>query len=729
MSITIKNITAADTISSMVDKINFNFDQLLINGGGIEGPRGLEGYPGMQGIQGKQGETGNTGEQGKRGTEFHFLELGDTETEGTVKYYEENGIDLPSDEYAENDIFIAMNGGSSDSLWLLVISDNKLYPERKCDFHETALFEAIPADGENKLIRTLKGEYTNGLVLNDYNCGLNPSPEIIDEIVNNKVAIVYTEELGENDSQGSPNCGIVFYKDGNNEQNAISLSPRINYIVSSNNEINQLNITAPNQGLCIKAKDNVELHSDEGLLSFKINEGDGNGFELYGKNSSTNEKESFLTVDYDTSSSALYIGASDIVITDSINKLLRIKSENVDSCNIILAKDKTYIASDKLFTIGKSGLEESYMDNYYNQARIILNNNNEEAQTELIGKEIKIGANPENESENNFGLYLKNNKELLYSNNQYNEFCKIELNTENQYKQQINLINTYPGTTEISNLSEEYEGTIINYTDETITYDSSNIFYMSPMNDEIKIVGVNRYAHCNFYNNLALRNINNMGAVHGGIIVFEGKYENMSQNPVYDKLMYNFIRIGNTVNCKFSGIIDRNKMHVKHQAGDNVSYESLNNGESWYNSNIASCDVDWPEGVYLNQIYLYLYPPVIKIRKNNNILSTGIKNFTGHLICSMDNNIYEKSLAYEDIITTNGSYNKIPHILISDMVNSNNPMPITYSDFLLQRDSYYAEIFGEFSYILEGTEQHHSGITLENNGSMIFNPLTPEVGQ
>ena len=39
MPITIQEIIASDTISQLVDKTNFNFDQLLLNGGGPAGPR------------------------------------------------------------------------------------------------------------------------------------------------------------------------------------------------------------------------------------------------------------------------------------------------------------------------------------------------------------------------------------------------------------------------------------------------------------------------------------------------------------------------------------------------------------------------------------------------------------------------------------------------------------------------------------------------------------------
>lgn len=62
MSIPIKDINAGDTISSMVDKINFNFDLLALKGGGaqgVQGVQGVRGSVGIQGIQGVQGVKGN----------------------------------------------------------------------------------------------------------------------------------------------------------------------------------------------------------------------------------------------------------------------------------------------------------------------------------------------------------------------------------------------------------------------------------------------------------------------------------------------------------------------------------------------------------------------------------------------------------------------------------------------------------------------------------------------
>ena len=63
MSIPIKDISAGDTVSAMVDKINYNFDLLSLKGGG---PAGIQGIQGIRGSIGTQGEQGSAGERGSR---------------------------------------------------------------------------------------------------------------------------------------------------------------------------------------------------------------------------------------------------------------------------------------------------------------------------------------------------------------------------------------------------------------------------------------------------------------------------------------------------------------------------------------------------------------------------------------------------------------------------------------------------------------------------------------
>ena len=57
MPITIQEIIASDTISQLVDKTNFNFDQILLNGGGPAGPAGPIGPIGPAGGRGPKGTT------------------------------------------------------------------------------------------------------------------------------------------------------------------------------------------------------------------------------------------------------------------------------------------------------------------------------------------------------------------------------------------------------------------------------------------------------------------------------------------------------------------------------------------------------------------------------------------------------------------------------------------------------------------------------------------------
>ncbi|GAF84853.1 unnamed protein product, partial [marine sediment metagenome] len=86
MAITIKELLAADTISQAADKINFNFDQLLLNGGGPVGPPGPFGPPGPiggRGIRGSQWFDGSL-EPNDPSIVFPPLEPNDMYLEGPV---------------------------------------------------------------------------------------------------------------------------------------------------------------------------------------------------------------------------------------------------------------------------------------------------------------------------------------------------------------------------------------------------------------------------------------------------------------------------------------------------------------------------------------------------------------------------------------------------------------------------------------------------------------------
>lgn len=60
----LKQLLSGDNLSSVVDKLNYNFDQIILTGGGPQGLRGNLGTPGLPGAQGLRGFIGPTGEKG-----------------------------------------------------------------------------------------------------------------------------------------------------------------------------------------------------------------------------------------------------------------------------------------------------------------------------------------------------------------------------------------------------------------------------------------------------------------------------------------------------------------------------------------------------------------------------------------------------------------------------------------------------------------------------------------
>lgn len=785
MSITLKNITAADTLSSMVDKINFNFDQLILNGGGIEGPRGIEGYPGMQGVIGETGLQGLKGEKGERGVHFHILTLAEVQN---ATQYGLGEADPDGDNYADGDMIIALvpkgddtTANYTDSIWKVewrdetttpaAANDPDFYPSNDYNivFSQTTHFNEI--GNTNSLLRTAPINESNkrGLILNDYanNITLSSiSSQQIDDIIDNNVVLVYTEAVSESNNSGSPNCGIVFYKNGETNK-AIGNFPRINYVVSLNGDINYLNITSPDQGIRIDAKKDIIVSSLENVL---ISTTSRNTIKLSQKDSQQDEHV-YLQINETNNVKQIHFGADEILLGSDIanvsSQWIAIRNaenngESSTSCEIELLKNSTFVKSNSLFSIGKSGaetLDVSNLSTYYNQARITIDNTQTTPILKLIGKEVSIGNDFDTESSSGydkFGCNIKSNKISIYAKHANGKNAGIEINSNNDYKENIHLKTSYPGVTKISNVSEEYSDFLINY-DSGINF-TENKFYTAPMGSKLVKSGRYTYGYCNFYQNMKIRNVNNFGAVHAGSIVFNGNYGPSSTDTVYDKITYNFVRIGNIVQCNFHGVINANKICARdYETNPDIRYESVaplsTYGETQLRGN-DSIIVSWPTAniasngslpryldnvgnlrngngsssnltlvndtlserssysgiltpitmISLNRIYLDIYPPVIKLTKNGSTVKTNVKNLIGHLTYSTDGAIYEKELSYNDNVVSN----KIPSIVISDMKNSSVGKLITgiyiyNTAFTLAGSTTQKliEIDGYFSYILD----------------------------
>ncbi len=74
MAINLKQINISDGDNIKLDKVNYNFDQLVANGGGPQGPTGPKGDTGFQGVMGPRGFQGVTGPQGPTGADAEEIE-------------------------------------------------------------------------------------------------------------------------------------------------------------------------------------------------------------------------------------------------------------------------------------------------------------------------------------------------------------------------------------------------------------------------------------------------------------------------------------------------------------------------------------------------------------------------------------------------------------------------------------------------------------------------------
>jgi len=120
MAINIKEIFEGDSSNQQIDKINYNFDQILANGGGPSGPTGAQGTPGSIGSTGAQGAQGPIGPQGIAGeyTDFFVSDSATPDTTGsnsvapTVKNNNVPSLIL-GDQFASSNGIISAYGNST----------------------------------------------------------------------------------------------------------------------------------------------------------------------------------------------------------------------------------------------------------------------------------------------------------------------------------------------------------------------------------------------------------------------------------------------------------------------------------------------------------------------------------------------------------------------------------------------------------------------------------------
>ena len=123
MAINLKEISLLDTDSIKLDKVNYNFDQIVANGGGPIGNTGPAGNTGYQGLTGHQGDTGVVGDQGFQGvagtSEDDIWKVNSGSSSKTIlPVHDSNDVNPPTIAvgYRSNDPFYFNNGESNSSL-------------------------------------------------------------------------------------------------------------------------------------------------------------------------------------------------------------------------------------------------------------------------------------------------------------------------------------------------------------------------------------------------------------------------------------------------------------------------------------------------------------------------------------------------------------------------------------------------------------------------------------
>lgn len=81
MAINIKELFDADSDNIKVEKTNYNFDQVLANGGGPIGPKGVQGTTGNVGQKGDEGDKGDKGDGGQKGEQGVSLNIWDSDVD------------------------------------------------------------------------------------------------------------------------------------------------------------------------------------------------------------------------------------------------------------------------------------------------------------------------------------------------------------------------------------------------------------------------------------------------------------------------------------------------------------------------------------------------------------------------------------------------------------------------------------------------------------------------
>lgn len=132
MALNFKEILLTDPSNVVLDKINYNFDQILVNGGGpigLTGPQGEKGFDGLTGDTGPQGAQGTQGPQGQKGdtSEENWKLNAGVNNDTIVPVHDASKTNAPT---------VMIGFDKNDPLYDVVIEETSLIINKKTGLHD-----------------------------------------------------------------------------------------------------------------------------------------------------------------------------------------------------------------------------------------------------------------------------------------------------------------------------------------------------------------------------------------------------------------------------------------------------------------------------------------------------------------------------------------------------------------------------------------------------------------
>lgn len=241
MAINLKNISISDSNNIKLDKVNYNFDQLVANGGGprgFQGQDGLTGYQGVtgyQGFQGIEGPQGFQGPQGLDGSGIWKLNENDNSPEEVktivAKHDSNANPDAPS---------VVIGYRSDDLLYSEIEEESQFVINRGSTFSNNIEFRATGVDKKFYMTIDTDPESVSGNVIARQIMGFNEVggklTQVADEftwstIDNNQLVnkielnpLLFTSNIDTVFNQNTTIEGTLIIKSGNPAQNKIAVS-------------------------------------------------------------------------------------------------------------------------------------------------------------------------------------------------------------------------------------------------------------------------------------------------------------------------------------------------------------------------------------------------------------------------------------------------------------------------------------------------------------------------